>query len=124
MLVQASVTQEGKLINKSAIVALKEIAADVTANPGKAIKAGLTSTAKQLPMRAGMTGTIFAVIAGIGEAMGEEPLANVVPKSCQPSSPASNPQGFFAGTTEKAKIIELVDSKDDAPSSNASSKSK
>ena len=108
ILVQASVTSDGLLVNKSAVSALKDMAHTLTLNPKEAAKIVLVNAAKQLPMRIALTGAIFSIVAGVGEKLGVEPLACVIPEQYQPLSAARNPQGFFGSLQGRPQIEEVV----------------
>lgn len=122
-LVRAHVTPDGKLVNKSTFEALKEMVAMVRANPEQALRSFASNAVKQMPTRVLMTSAVFAIVAGVGESLGNEPLRDVVSKRLQP--PATPPAtassgGFFSGSTPKAqdKVAPTKDkTPDDSPTS-------
>ena len=106
-LVRATVTNTGKLVNQSALSIAKGLQQAVAKAPKEAVKAFLGNAAKQLPIRMGVTGAVFAIVAGVNETLGDEPLKKVVPERFQPPA-GTNPQSFFGGRTSRITSIEEV----------------
>jgi hypothetical protein len=111
-LVRAQVI-DGKLINKSTIVVIKEMAHMLRTNPEQALSSFGSNALKQMPMRVAMTSAIFAIVAGVGETLGSEPLKPVVSKRLQPPATASS--GGFFSTSEKALDKAASPTKEKAP---------
>jgi hypothetical protein len=91
-----SEVKNGKLYNKGAFTSAKELYATFQVNPLNSLKNFGIMSAKQLPMRLFLTGTIFGIIGGVGGRLGSEPLSAVVPVEFQPPSPGRARVGFFA----------------------------
>jgi len=95
--VQVKSTVKGdKLYNKGAFTAAKELYATFQVDPLNSLKNFGIMSAKQLPLRLFLTGTIFGIIGGVGGRLGSEPLSAVVPVEFQPPSPGRARVGFFA----------------------------
>lgn len=101
--VQSSV-KDGKLYNKSAFSAAQELFYSFRTNPLASLKSLGVMSAKQLPIRMGLTGIIFGIVAGVGETLGQEPLKKIVSEKYQPSAIKSG-FGFFA-QPEHSKVEE------------------
>ncbi|WP_392537628.1 hypothetical protein [Legionella sp. 227] len=108
-LVRSTVTPEGNLKAASSIKLTKELFFAFINSPGASTKALGEMALKQVPIRMGLTGVIFALVAGVGEAMGQEPLKKVVPDQYQPSSPGRSKHSLFATKTEPTPRIEEID---------------
>lgn len=104
LLVQSTV-KDGLLQNKGTFSTLKEIGAIVLADPKASFKSFGSMALKQVPIRMGLTGAIFSIVAGVGETLGTEPLKNIVPEEYQHVSSGRSRFGMFA--TSPAKIEEL-----------------
>lgn len=100
-LVQARVA-DGRLVNKGTIAVMKEMVQAVYAQPRQVSSAFFKNAAKQLPLRMGLTGVIFSIVAGVGETLGNEPLKKVIPENYQPK--ALTTQGLFAQPTVVAAV--------------------
>jgi hypothetical protein len=106
VLVRATVTTDGKLVNMSPTSVLKEMATLLRDNPKQAFRTFASSAAKQMPMKAGMTATIYSIVSGVGETLGKEPLDAIVSK--RPAK--SSTHGFFSGSsTTSATTKEALD---------------
>ncbi|MCW8410080.1 hypothetical protein OQJ13_13955 [Legionella sp. PATHC035] len=106
-LVRSSVTPEGKLKSASSLKLTKELFFAFISSPGASAKSFGEMALKQVPIRMGLTGVIFALVAGVGEAMGQEPLKKVVPEQYQPS-PGRSRHGLFATKAETGPRIEEI----------------
>nr|WP_242602958.1 hypothetical protein [Legionella tucsonensis] len=105
-LVQSTV-KDGRLHNANAIKLTQELFYCFISNPGASLKSFGSMALKQVPMRMGLTGIIFALVAGVGETMGSEPLAKVVPEKYQPSSPGKSRNSMFASKQTTPRIEEV-----------------
>ncbi|HHF7365070.1 TPA: hypothetical protein ACPSKY_000160 [Legionella bozemanae] len=116
-LVQSTV-KDGRLHNVSTIKLTQELFYCFIENPGASLKSFGSMALKQVPIRMGLTGVIFALVAGVGETMGQEPLEKVVPKKCQPS-PGKSKHSMFAPkeTTPRIEEVEETNEKDKSTSS-------
>ncbi|CDZ76486.1 hypothetical protein BN59_00755 [Legionella massiliensis] len=94
-LTQTTVNEQGELRAKNSFTLLKEVGELVVQNPKEMGKTFVKNAVKQLPLRMGLTGAIFATVAGVGEILGSEPLDAVVPESIRPSI-AKASSGFFS----------------------------
>ncbi|CDZ78977.1 hypothetical protein BN59_03292 [Legionella massiliensis] len=74
VLAQSTITEKGELQTKSSFAVLKQAGALIKQNPREMGMTFFKNAAKQLPVRSGLTGTIFATVAGINELLGPEPL--------------------------------------------------
>jgi hypothetical protein len=94
--IQATVSLDGKLKYKPSISLAKECLDTFIASPKSSAKSFVASAAKQLPLRTGLTATIFSLVAGVQETVGHEPLKTIVPERFQPTpSHSRNPHGLF-----------------------------
>ncbi|MBX9702911.1 MAG: hypothetical protein K2X39_02035 [Silvanigrellaceae bacterium] len=93
----------GQLVNKGTFILGKELLQKVKENPKEALGSFSKNAAKQLPIRLGLSSLIFAIVAGMGEALGAEPLKKVVPERFQPSVGKSS-QGFFASSKKIEEV--------------------
>ncbi|ARH00428.1 hypothetical protein [Legionella micdadei] len=91
-LVHANVTN-GQLRIDSTATILKKLAAAYLENPKEAGLAFLANAAKQVPIRAILTGGVFSIVASVGATLGSAPLSKIIPERFHPSK--TNPQGFF-----------------------------
>lgn len=82
---------DGKLHNKSTISAAFALYQTFKKDPHFALKLFAQTSARQLPVRLGLTGLIFGIINGVGESLGSEPLKSVVPEKFHPRPSC----GFF-----------------------------
>ncbi|KTD41998.1 hypothetical protein [Legionella parisiensis] len=117
-LVQSTV-KDGRLHNVSTIKLTQELFYCFISNPGASLKSFGSMAIKQVPMRMTLTGVIFALVAGVGETMGAEPLEKVVPSKYQPS-PGKSKHSMFApkGTTPRIEeVIEETNEKENNTSS-------
>ncbi|KTC79034.1 hypothetical protein [Legionella cherrii] len=106
-LVRSTVTAEGNLKSASSLKLTKDLFFAFISSPGASAKSFGEMALKQVPIRMGLTGVIFALVAGVGEAMGQEPLKKVVPEEYQPSSsPGRSRHALFATKTETTPRIE------------------
>ncbi|KTC93143.1 MULTISPECIES: hypothetical protein [Legionella] len=88
VVIQAKVNEQNLLVNKSTFKVLGELGKAFFQSPREMGKTFLVNTLKQAPLRAGLTGGIFSVIAIVGETMGPEPLKAV-------KKHLTNSQNFF-----------------------------
>ncbi|MFI4962645.1 MAG: hypothetical protein ACHP6H_02170, partial [Legionellales bacterium] len=100
VLVQSTVN-DGMLYTKGAFAVAKDLYSSLVNNPGVALKTFGSKAKKQLPIRMGMTGVIFGMVAGIGEALGPEPLKKIVPETYQPS-PGTSRHSLFGQSKQNA----------------------
>ncbi|HHT0592635.1 TPA: hypothetical protein ACTXXA_001601 [Legionella anisa] len=105
-LVQSTV-KDGRLQNANTIKLTQEIFYCFISNPGASLKTFGSMAVKQVPIRMGLTGVIFALVAGVGQTMGEEPLKKVVPEGYQPSSPGKSKHSMFGGKQTTPRIEEV-----------------
>lgn len=103
--VRATVT-DGLLYNASAFTALKDLTYSFMASPAGSAKSFGANAVKQLPLRMGLTGVIFSLVAGVGAVLGSEPLKAVVSDRFQPSSVSDNPQSFFSASKATGSVEE------------------
>ncbi|MFA6301783.1 MAG: hypothetical protein WC627_01445 [Legionella sp.] len=101
LLVQSKV-ESGLLYTESAYTTVKTLFNSLLINPTNALKEFGKVAAKQAPLRMCLTGIVFGLVAGVGEAMGSEPLKAVVPEEYQPVSGARSSHGFFSNTDKNA----------------------
>ncbi|MCW8398234.1 hypothetical protein OQJ26_05450 [Legionella sp. PATHC038] len=108
-LVRSTVTPEGNLKSASSLKLTKDLFFAFISSPGASAKSFGEMALKQVPIRMGLTGIIFALVAGVGESMGQEPLKKVVPEEFQPSSsPGKSRHSLFATKTETTPRIEEI----------------
>lgn len=107
LLVQSKV-ESGLLYTQSAYTTAKTLFNSVLIDPTQALKEFGKLAAKQAPLRVSLTGIVFGLVAGVGEAMGSEPLKAVVPEEYQPVSGARSSLGFFSNTDKKAEVTPVV----------------
>lgn len=100
VLVQSTV-KDGLLYNKSSLKVAKEIYVSFKANPRASLKAFARISAKQLLMRVGLTGTVFGIVAGVGETLGNEPWQKIIDVASQPSRRNSDHR-FFTAESDSA----------------------
>ncbi|MCE0723142.1 hypothetical protein [Legionella resiliens] len=105
-LVQSTV-KDGHLHNASTIKLTKELFYCFISNPEASLKTFGSMALKQVPMRMGLTGVIFALVAGVGETLGSEPLAKVVSEKYQPTSPGKSKHSMFGGKQTTPRIEEV-----------------
>lgn len=67
----------------------------------------------QVPLRMTRSAIIFACVAGIAEAMGPEPLKDIIP---EPSKSEANALGFFSGKSDKDSSATAPEAKEPPPS--------
>lgn len=111
LLVRATV-QNGYLYNANAFTVGKDLFNVFSQAPKNAVKSVCTNAAKQLPLRMGLTGVIFALVSGVGATLGSEPLKEVVPEKYQPLSITDAPQSFFSTATSSSEKVEFVPTND------------
>ena len=102
MLVNMTVNN-GQLVNKGALHLSRELLQHIKDNPKEAVGIFSKNAAKQLPLRMGLSSLIFAIVAGMGELLGPEPLKKVVPERFQPSI-GKSALGFFASANKIEEI--------------------
>lgn len=119
-LVKSIVSPENQLSIPSASSIAKEMVRDFKANPTQVAKTAVVNSCKQLLVRAPLTGAIFATISVVGEALGPEPLKEIVPERFRPST-AKNPQGFFGGSSPRVEPVEEAAAQE-APTESATPK--
>ncbi|MDP1603587.1 MAG: hypothetical protein Q8M03_10015 [Legionella sp.] len=85
-LVNSTVNTKGQLQNQTTLRSLQYIWRALTTNPKDAIGTFLNNAKKQLPLRGGLNCAVFGIVAGVGNAMGKEPLKNIIPAKFQPSA--------------------------------------
>jgi len=90
--------RDGKLVNASSVAVTKDLLTKLQKDPKPALKQFAKNTAKRLPMKMGLTGVIFGIVSGVGEALGKEPLNAVAPELAPKQS--KNPSGFFSSTKQ------------------------
>ncbi len=106
VLVQSKVV-EGHLQNASTLKLSQELFYRFIKDPKVAMKSFGEMAIKQVPLRMGLTGVIFALVAGVGETMGTEPLKKVVPEKYHPSSPGKSKHSMFASKDTTPRIEEI-----------------
>lgn len=99
VLVQAQVNQ-GLLYNRSSFTVAKELLDSFKQAPLDSLKSLGAQTVKQVPLRMGLTGAIFATVAVIQEVVGNEPLNAIIPDESR-LSVGNSSHGFFSRSTER-----------------------
>lgn len=94
---RTTVTREGSLANGKTMAVLKDIVEQMKNDPKKGLHIFVQDLTNQLPIRMVNTVIIFAIIAGLGEVLGKEPLTSMAE-----SSASRKLFGFF-GCTKKAE---------------------
>ncbi|MCW8469459.1 hypothetical protein OQJ19_02165 [Fluoribacter gormanii] len=121
LLVQSTVTPDGRLHNANTFKITKELFYCFLGDPKASMKSFGQMALKQVPMRMGLTGVIFALVAGVGETMGAEPLKKVVPEKYQPS-PGKSRHSMFATKETTPRIEEVVEEQTNEKEQSKSSK--
>ena len=104
--------EEGQLVNHSELKSVHSLMVSFVADPKKSTAAFLIQAAKQMPFRMSLTGSVFSIVAGVGEALGTEPLRRVIPEKYVPY-----PHRFFSPlavcqeTSKKSLTLDLADSR-------------
>lgn len=96
-LLQNTVNAKGELVTNNSFQVLKSLSSSFMKSPQKNLSEFLINAAKQMPIRAGLTGAIFATISGVGVTLGDEPLKSIIPERFQPSV-GKSPLTFFGDT--------------------------
>ena len=124
VLLQATLVN-GKLHIPSSFHVAKGLINIVLANPTIAIKAFGKAATKQAPTRIAMTATVFSIVNGVGDILGNDPLGDLL--GSKSSYKASQRTTLFGGTSqaspcciEKAPDDEAVSSNDKTRSSTTS----
>lgn len=73
------VTPDGQIITQNSSILLKNLCSELINKPKVTMQTALINAKKQLPIRMGLSGLVFSIISGIGEALGTEPLAKIIP---------------------------------------------
>ncbi|MDI1351330.1 MAG: hypothetical protein PSV35_00950 [bacterium] len=82
--------KDGKLYYKRSTSTAKDLSQTFFADPKKSSTLFFSQAAKQMPLRSGLTASIFSIVAGVGDLLGQQPLAKVIPKEFQPQLNHSN----------------------------------
>jgi hypothetical protein len=100
LLMQTTITNERRLVNKGSLNTLKELGQRFTGNPKQAIEQFAKLAKTQLPLKTLLSGAIFATITATEQALGPEPLAKIIPKPIS-SFTKNHPSCFFAASVKK-----------------------
>lgn len=102
-LVQSTV-KDGRLQNANTIKLTQELFYCFISNPGASLKSFGAMALKQVPIRMGLTGVIFALVAGVGQTMGEEPLKKLFQKDINPLH-QENPSTVCLGANKQLLVL-------------------
>lgn len=124
-LVKSTITPEGNLKSASSLKLTQELFYAFMSSPQASAKAFGEMFLKQAPLRMGLTGVIFALVAGVGEVVGPEPLTRVVSEDYRPTSVGKSRHGMFAQPqTPRIEEIDETDEHTQTPTSNGPTGSK
>ncbi|KTD36041.1 periplasmic ligand-binding sensor domain protein [Legionella nautarum] len=77
IVIQAKVNEQNLLVNKGTFVVLSELGKAFFQHPAEMGKSFLANAAKQAPLRAGATGTVFAIVASFDHMLGNNTLKSI-----------------------------------------------
>lgn len=122
---------DGKLVNKSSISVAKGLFNSFKESPTASMKSFGQMALKQVPIRMGLTGAIFSIVAGVSATLGNHPLENFVSKEntavAEPApskevvaeapkevSAASSSHGFFNSKPKSERVAKETPSPEQA----------
>lgn len=96
---KSTFTKEGQLINGKTMDVFKDIAKQMEADPKAAMQMFVKDLSKQLPLRMVNTAIVYAIISGLGELLGKEPINDLM------NSPQGKKiYGFFSKSEKQANL--------------------